>query len=304
MKLATFRQPDSDAAYPGDTFAAVITSVHPDDPEVAVRAVALPGCRDVGEHLTSTPQEQKERVEQALRAAKEDHSLLLDTTQLVYDTLIPFPTKVICVGLNYVEHRREGGHAETAAAPPLFIRYPQSQVGHLQPMVIPRESDAFDFEAEIAVVIGTAGRRIARADAMSHVAGISAYNDGSVRDWQLATNQWTPGKNFPATGGFGPWLVTPDETSLDRSLRLVCRLNGETMQDATTDLMMFDTAELISHVSTFCTLEPGDVIVTGTPGGVGHRREPKLYMKHGDIVEIEVEGVGTLRNPVVKEAAE
>lgn len=223
--------------------------------------------------------------------------------EVTFLPVIPRPGKIICVGLNYLEHRREGGHADTASAPPLFIRYPQSQVGHLQPMVIPRESDALDFEAEIAVVIGAAGRRIAMADAMAHVAGISAYNDGSVRDWQLATNQWTPGKNFPATGGFGPWLVTPDETSLERSLRLVCRLNGETMQDASTDLMMFDTPELISHVSAFCTLEPGDVIVTGTPGGVGHRREPKLYMKHGDIVEIEVEGVGILRNPVVKEAA-
>lgn len=217
--------------------------------------------------------------------------------------VIPRPGKIICVGLNYLEHRREGGHAETASAPPLFIRYPQSQVGHNQPMVIPHESDALDFEAEIAVVIGTAGRRIAKADAMNHIAGISAYNDGSVRDWQLATNQWTPGKNFPATGGFGPWLVTPEEVSLERSLRLICRLNGEEMQNATTDLMMFDTPTLISHISAFVTLEPGDVIVTGTPGGVGHRRDPKIYMKHGDVVEIEVEGVGTLRNPIVKEAA-
>lgn len=224
--------------------------------------------------------------------------------EVTFLPVIPRPGKIICVGLNYLEHRREGGHAEAASAPPLFIRYPQSQVGHLQPMVIPRESDAFDFEAEIAVVIGKAGRRIRKADAMGHVAGISAYNDGSVRDWQLATSQWTPGKNFPATGAFGPWLVTPDETSMKQSLRLICRLNGEVMQEATTDLMMFDTPELISHVSSFCTLEPGDVIVTGTPGGVGHRREPKLYMKHGDIVEVEVEGVGILRNPVVKEAAE
>lgn len=217
--------------------------------------------------------------------------------------VIPRPGKIICVGLNYVEHRREGGHVETASAPPLFVRYPQSQVGHLQPMVIPRESDAFDFEAEIAVIIGAAGRRIGRTDAMTHIAGISAYNDGSVRDWQLATQQWTPGKNFPSTGAFGPWMVTPDETSLDNPLRLVCRLNGEEMQNATTDLMMFDAPNLISHISTFVTLEPGDVIVTGTPGGVGHRRDPKIYMKHGDIVEIEVEGVGVLRNPVVKEAA-
>ena len=215
--------------------------------------------------------------------------------------VIPNPGKILCVGLNYLEHRREGNHEETAAAPPLFVRFPQSQCGHLAPLVIPAESDAFDFEAEMAVVIGKAGRRIARENALAHIAGISAYNDGSVRDWQLATNQWTPGKNFPATGAFGPVLVTPDEVPLTRSLRLQCRLNGQVMQDATTDLMMFPVADQIAHISTFVTLEPGDVIVTGTPGGVGFRRDPKVYMKAGDVVEIDLEGVGILRNPVVKE---
>ena len=215
--------------------------------------------------------------------------------------VIPNPGKILCVGLNYLEHRREGNHEETAAAPPLFVRFPQSQCGHLAPLVIPAESDAFDFEAEMAVVIGKAGRRIARENALAHIAGISAYNDGSVRDWQLATNQWTPGKNFPATGAFGPVLVTPDEVPLTRSLRLQCRLNGQVMQDATTDLMMFPVADQIVHISTFVTLEPGDVIVTGTPGGVGFRRDPKVYMQAGDVVEIDLEGVGVLRNPVVKE---
>ena len=215
--------------------------------------------------------------------------------------VIPNPGKILCVGLNYLEHRREGNHAETAAAPPLFVRFPQSQCGHLAPLVIPAESDAFDFEAEMAVVIGKAGRRIRHEDALAHIAGISAYNDGSVRDWQLATNQWTPGKNFPATGAFGPVLVTPDEVPLTRSLRLQCRLNGQVMQDATTDLMMFPVADQIVHISTFVTLEPGDVIVTGTPGGVGFRRDPKVYMQAGDVVEIDLEGVGVLRNPVVKE---
>ena len=215
--------------------------------------------------------------------------------------VIPNPGKILCVGLNYLEHRREGNHAETAAAPPLFVRFPQSQCGHLAPLVIPAESDAFDFEAEMAVVIGKAGRRIRHEDALAHIAGISAYNDGSVRDWQLATNQWTPGKNFPATGAFGPVLVTFDEVPLIRSLRLQCRLNGQVMQDATTDLMMFPVADQIAHISTFVTLEPGDVIVTGTPGGVGFRRDPKVYMQAGDVVEIDLEGVGVLRNPVVKE---
>lgn len=223
--------------------------------------------------------------------------------EVTFLPVIPNPGKIICVGLNYLEHRREGNHAETAAAPALFVRFPQSQTGHGQPMVIPRESDAFDFEAEMAVVIGRAGRRIAKADALAHVAGVSCYNDGSVRDWQLATNQWTPGKNFPATGAFGPWLVTPDEAPLDRALRLQCRLNGQVMQDATTDLMMFPVADQIAHISTFVTLEPGDVIVTGTPGGVGFRRDPQVFMQHGDVVEIELEGVGILKNPVVKEPA-
>jgi 2-keto-4-pentenoate hydratase/2-oxohepta-3-ene-1,7-dioic acid hydratase in catechol pathway len=170
-------------------------------------------------------------------------------------------------------------------------------------LVCPRESDQFDYEAEVAVIIGKAGRRIDKANALSHVAGISAYNEGSVRDWQLLMGQWTPGKNFPATGAFGPWMVTSDELPPDRVLGLVCRLNGQEMQRTTTDLMMFSISELIAFASTFTTLEPGDVLVTGTPGGVGLRRNPQVWMKHGDIVEVELEGVGVLRNPVVKEGA-
>jgi len=170
-------------------------------------------------------------------------------------------------------------------------------------MVCPRESRQFDFEAELAVVIGKAGRRIPASSALSHVAGISAYNDGSVRDWQLQTGQWSPGKNFPATGAFGPWMVTADELDPSRSLRLSCRLNGQTMQDTTTDLMIFPIPELIAFVSTWTTLEVGDVLVTGTPGGVGLRRDPPVWMQHGDIVEVELEGVGVLRNPVVHEGA-
>lgn len=214
---------------------------------------------------------------------------------------VPNPARIICVGLNYVAHRREGQHAEAARVPPLFLRLPQSQTGHMQPIIIPRESDDLDYEAEVAAVIGLGGRRIPRDAALGHVAGLSAYNDASVRDWQLAAVQWTPGKNFPSTGAFGPWMVTPDELPLDRSIRLQSRLNGQVMQDATTDLMMFPLPDLIAHVSTFTTLEPGDVIVTGTPGGVGMRRDPPVWMRPGDIVEIEVEGVGILRNPIVKE---
>ncbi len=221
--------------------------------------------------------------------------------EVTFLPVIPNPRRIVCVGLNYLAHRLEGSHKAESPAPVLFMRLPESQVGHRRPMVCPRESDQFDFEAEVAVVIGKAGRRIPEANALAHVAGLSCYNDGSVRDWQLATAQWTPGKNFPATGAFGPWMVTPDELPADRTVRLSCRLNGQVMQDTTTDLMMFPIPKLISFISTFTTLEAGDVIVTGTPGGVGLRRNPPVWMKDGDVVEIEVEGVGVLRNPVVKE---
>lgn len=237
------------------------------------------------------------RIEPTVQAASIDHGLA-DLTLL---PVIPNPGKIVCAGLNYLAHRLEGNHKPESAVPTLFLRLPQSQVGHGQPVVCPMESEQFDFEAELAVVIGRAGRRIPVEQALSHVAGMSCYNDGSVRDWQLATPQWTPGKNFPATGAFGPWLVTADELPPGSVLSLACRLNGREMQRTTTDLMMYSTAELISFISTFIALEPGDVIVTGTPGGVGLRRDPPVWMRHGDVVEVEIEGIGTLRNTVVKE---
>ncbi|WP_322061827.1 fumarylacetoacetate hydrolase family protein [Paraburkholderia sp. J63] len=216
--------------------------------------------------------------------------------------VLPNPSRIFCAGLNYYAHRAEGNRPETTE-PPIFIRLAQSQTGHGRPLVCPVESDQLDFEGELAVVIGKAGRRIAEEDALGYVAGMSCYNDGSVRDWQLATTQWTAGKNFPATGAFGPWLVTADELSPARDLTLVTRLNGEEVQRTSTELMTFPMARLISFISTFTTLVPGDVIVTGTPGGVGLRRTPPLYMKHGDEVEVEIEGLGVLRNSVVKERA-
>lgn len=255
-----------------------------------------PGCPDLKAALQQAAQD---RIARLVRGATADYRV----DEIRFLPLVPNPARIVCVGLNYVAHRAEGGHKTDAPAPVIFLRLPQSQVGHGEPMVCPAESGQFDFEAELAVVIGKAGRRIGEADALSHVAGISCYNDGSVRDWQLATNQWTPGKNFPATGSFGPWLVTADELPPDRVLSLVCRLNGREMQRTTTDLMMFPIPRLISFISTWTTLEPGDVIVTGTPGGVGLRRDPPVWMQHGDTVEIEVEGVGVLRNPVRHEGA-
>ncbi|MNL28170.1 Ureidoglycolate lyase [compost metagenome] len=214
--------------------------------------------------------------------------------------VIPNPGKIICVGLNYAAHREEVKRAVTSE-PTMFVRFADSQSGHGRALVCPRESAAFDYEGEIAVIIGKAGRRISQARALEHVAGLACYNDGSIRDWQAHGTQWTAGKNFPATGGFGPWMVTSDELQPDSLLSLTTRLNGVVMQHTTTDLMLFPIPKLIEYISTYTTLEPGDVILTGTPGGVGFRREPPVFMQDGDAVEVEVQGIGVLRNHVVKE---
>jgi 2-keto-4-pentenoate hydratase/2-oxohepta-3-ene-1,7-dioic acid hydratase in catechol pathway len=183
----------------------------------------------------------------------------------------------------------------------VFLRVAASQTGHLQPIVLPPESSQLDYEAEIAIVIGKGGRRITEADAWNHIAGYSAYNDGSVRDWQRHTAQFTPGKNFDRTGAFGPWLVTRGEIEDGEELLVESRLNGKVMQHATTAMMIFPIPRLIAYCSTFTTLEPGDVIVTGTPGGVGARRTPPVWMKAGDKIEIEVGKVGVLVNTIAAE---
>lgn len=214
--------------------------------------------------------------------------------------VIPNPDKIICAGVNYDEHRLET-KSERSAHPTIFFRVAQSQTGHNEPMIIPFESEKFDYECEIAVVIGKKGRRIAKEDAFDYIAGYSCYNDGSVRDWQLHTKQWGPGKNFDDTGSFGPWLVTKDDIADDEVLTLETRLNGEVLQKADTSLLLFSIRELINYVSTFTTLVPGDVIVTGTPGGIGAKRQPPIFMKENDIVEVEVSKIGILRNPIKKE---
>lgn len=212
--------------------------------------------------------------------------------------VIPDPDKLLMVGLNYKAHREEAGRTETDN-PSIFARYADSQVGHGQPMIRPKESDKLDYEGELAVIIGKAGRRIARADALGHVAGYSCYNDGSVRDFQRHTTQWHPGKNFVGTGAFGPWMVTADEIPDPQALALETRLNGQVMQQTTTDLMIFPVVDLIAYCSTFCNLLPGDVIVSGTPGGVGYARKPPVFMKRGDTVEIEIAKIGVLRNGII-----
>lgn len=211
--------------------------------------------------------------------------------------VVPDPGKVWCCGLNYGEHVRETGR-EVTEQPTFFTRWADAQVGHGQPMLCPRESIQFDYEGEIAVVIGRGGRRIAEADAGRHIAGYACFNDGSIRDWQRHTSQFAPGKNFWHSGAFGPWMVTADEIPFGTSMTLVTRLNGAEMQRATTEMMIHTIAKQIAYVSTVAPLEPGDVIVTGTPGGVGARRTPPVWMKAGDVVEIEIDRVGVLRNTI------
>jgi 2-keto-4-pentenoate hydratase/2-oxohepta-3-ene-1,7-dioic acid hydratase in catechol pathway len=211
-------------------------------------------------------------------------------------------TKIFCIGLNYEEHRVEARREKTGS-PTVFVRFAASQTGHRRPIVVPDESSSLDYEGEIAIVIGRGGRRIAEADAWSHIAGYAPYNDASVRDWQSHTTQWTPGKNFPSTGAFGPFMASRGEIADDQEMSLTTRLNGTVMQHATTAQLIFSIPRLVHYCSTFTPLEPGDVIVTGTPGGVGFKRTPPVFLKAGDVVEVEVGGVGTLVNPVESESA-
>lgn len=214
--------------------------------------------------------------------------------------VIPNPGKIVCVGLNYLEHVKEGGR-EVTENPTLFLRTNESQTGHEEAIVLPPESTKLDYEGEIAIIIGKEGRRIEAAHAWEHIAGYTCYNDGSVRDWQMSTPQWTAGKNFWKTGALGPWMVTADEIEPSQRMTLITRLNGREMQRATTDMMIHSIPRLIAYISTFMPLHPGDVIVTGTPGGVGSRRDPQVFMKDGDLVEVEVDAIGVLRNRVEQE---
>ncbi|SCX36396.1 2-keto-4-pentenoate hydratase/2-oxohepta-3-ene-1,7-dioic acid hydratase (catechol pathway) [Pseudomonas sp. NFACC25] len=214
--------------------------------------------------------------------------------------VIPNPGKVLCIGINYATHVRETGR-DMPVYPMIFTRFADSQTAHLQPIVRPTVSHKLDFEGELAIIIGKTARHIRKADALDYVAGYACYNDGSVRDWQKHTLQFVPGKNFPSTGGFGPWLVTRDEISDPQNLELTTRLNGEVMQHTSTRDMIFDVGALIEYCSTFTELAPGDVIVSGTTGGVGAFREPPVWMQPGDVVEVEISRIGTLRNTIVDE---
>ena len=223
---------------------------------------------------------------------------LLPLSELTLLPPVPDTARIFCIGLNYVAHREETGRKPTDH-PVIFARFAPSVVGHNQPVILPRESTDFDFEGELGVVIGKAGRRIAEARALEHVAGYACFMDGSIRDWQSHTHQYIPGKNFDRSGAFGPWLVSADEIGdPNGGLKLETRLNGQVVQTTTTDLMIFPVPVVINYLSAFTQLEPGDVIATGTPGGVGFKRTPPLFMKVGDKIEVEIERVGLLSNVV------
>ena len=213
----------------------------------------------------------------------------------------PKPNKIICVGLNYADHATES-NMQKPSYPVLFLRVATTLVAHNQPLIRPKLSGDFDYEGEMVVVIAKKGRHIPKTKALGFVAGYSIFNEGSIRDYQFKTPQWTVGKNFDGTGGFGPDFVTADELPKGaKGLRIQTRLNGQVVQDANTNDMIFDVADLVSIASESMTLEPGDVIVSGTPSGVGAFRKPPLWMKDGDVCEVEIEGIGTLSNPIKNE---
>lgn len=219
--------------------------------------------------------------------------------------LPPFgrPGKIICVGLNYLDHSTETGFAKQTY-PTVFARFASSLIGHGDPIALPVQSSQLDYEGELVAVIGKGGRGIERKRALDHVAGYSLFNDATLRDYQFRTPQWTMGKNFDGTGAFGPWFVTADELPRGcKGLKIQTRLNGVVVQEASTSDMIFDVETLVALVSDVMTLQAGDVIVTGTPAGIGMAREPQLWMKAGDVCEVEIERLGVLRNPVAPAAA-
>jgi acylpyruvate hydrolase len=239
-------------------------------------------------------------------ALADAHELLLaaprvDLSQATYLPPLRSPPKILCIGLNYRDHAKES-RLETPDYPTVFARFPACLIGHRQPIVRPVVSSRLDYEAELVAIIGKGGRNIGRDRALEHVIGYSLFNDASIRDYQMKTTQWTIGKNFDSTGAFGPELVTADELPPGaKGLQIKSRLNGETVQNGNTGDMLFSVADLVSILSDTMTLQAGDMIVTGTPAGVGSARKPPLWMKPGDVCEVEIEGIGTLSNPVIDE---
>lgn len=270
------------------------------DQVVDLRAVDanLPG--DLAAILKSTSGDLSSLVDLAKKAPAWAYRPLQD---IKYALPVANPGKIVCLGLNYMEHVKEGRYADNVPKfPTYFLRVISSLTPHNAPMVRPRASDTFDYEAELALVVGKRAKHLTKDNAYSVIAGWSCFNDGSVREWQKRTTQWDIGKNFDKTGGFGPFFVSADEVPAGgKGLKIECRLNGQVMQSDNTDNMMFPVAETLVDLTRAMTLEPGDLIITGTPSGVGQARKPPVFMKGGDVCEVEIEGVGLLRNPIEDE---
>lgn len=237
-----------------------------------------------------------DKAREYCKSARPDFAL----AQCTLLPVIPNPNKIICIGVNYAAHGDEAG-VKTTPYPVIFLRLPEVLIGHAQPLIRPRVSEQFDYEGELAVVMGKPGSHVAEAEAMSYVAGYSCFNDASVRDWQFHTRQFGMGKNFRSSGPFGPWMVTADELGDYRHQTLRTLLNGKEVQRTTLDQMVFDVPKLIAYVSQALPWSPGDVISTGTPSGVAHFGKPPRYMRAGDTVEVEISGIGRLSNPVIEE---
>ncbi|MFZ0151646.1 MAG: fumarylacetoacetate hydrolase family protein [Xanthobacteraceae bacterium] len=255
---------------------------------------------DLGEALAKTNGDTKQLGEIAKRAPASARKPLSAVT---YALPVGRPGKIICLGLNYLEHVKEGSQRDNIPKfPTIFMRGLTSLVPHGAPIVRPLASETLDYEAELILVVGKRAKHLTAANATSCIAGYSCGNEGSVREFQRKTTQWDMGKNFDRTGGFGPWLITADELpDAAKGLKIQSRLNGTVMQSDNTDNMMFPIVEMLVYISQGITLEPGDVIFTGTPSGVGHARKPPVWMKNGDTVEVEIERIGTLRNPIADE---
>ncbi|MDI3331392.1 MAG: fumarylacetoacetate hydrolase family protein [Micrococcus sp.] len=296
MKLATYRLPGSDPETPGATFAAIVTGT---DGSRATAAVELEGIIDVGDFLSQPEPTRAELVESALAAAEEDPTRVLDATQLEPATLIPFPTKVFCIGLNYRNHILETGQ-DLPEYPAIFTKFAQSLTGANDPIEVPEEDYRLDWEGELCIVIGEPGRRIREDDADQHIAGYAVSNDVSVRGYQGRTTEWTQGKAWEEMTPVGPWLVTPDEFT--DGARITTKVNGEVMQDDSTGDLVFDARKLVSYISDIVTLLPGDLILTGTPAGVALARKDEQgrrpWLKAGDVLETEIEGLGAQRNEI------
>lgn len=301
MKIATFRLPHAQPDQPGATFAAVITetAVNEDGVEYATRAVELEGITDAGAYLTLPPQERTVVITSAMGAIKEEPTKVLDVAQFEYDTLIPYPSKIFCIGLNYRNHILETG-LELPEYPTVFAKYGQTLTRPFADITIPEVDHRLDYEGELAVVIGAPGKNIPKNLAMRHVGGYAVSNDISLRGFQGRTDEWLQGKIFEATTPVGPWLVSADE--FDEDAQLTTLVNGEIRQNNSVNELVFGVSELVEYLSQMITLLPGDIILTGTPGGVAlamrdeNGRRP--WLKPGDVVETRIEGLGAQRNVI------